>query len=66
MNASKPDDCPFERHPIPPEILEAARAAFNEAEFLAEIEDMERNGGYSGEAILALLDEADGNDERAA
>lgn len=64
MNDMKRDDCPFERHPIPPEILEAARASFNEAEFLEEIEEVRRTGGYKIEDLLALFDEAAATDER--
>jgi hypothetical protein len=62
----KPDDCPFERYPTPPEIIEASRAAFNEAEFLEEIEEVRRTGGYKIEDLLALFDEAAVTDERAA
>ena len=62
MNATKPDECPFERHPIPPEILEAARANFNEAEFLEEIEEVRRTGGYKIADLLALFNEADATD----
>jgi|GEM_PF-4527158 len=66
MNAPKHDDCPFERYPTPPEIIEASLASFNEAELLAELEEVERTGGYKIEDILALFDEVDSSDERAA
>jgi len=66
MNRPKHDDCPFERHPIPPEILEAARASFNEAEFLEELDEVRRTGGHTIDDILALFDEVDAIDERAA
>jgi len=67
MNEPKRDDCPFERHPIPPELLEVARAEFNEAEVLAELEEVRRTGGYTLKDILAVFDEvASSDDERAA
>jgi hypothetical protein len=66
MDASKPDNCPFERYPIPPEVIEEIRANFNEEEILREIEEMRRTGGVTFKQLIAALDEVVASDERAA
>lgn len=62
----KPEDCPFERHPIDPPIKEWALAQFSEEEIIAELDEVRRTGGYQLQDLLAVFDEAVANDERAA
>ena len=46
MEPGKPNSPePFPREPIPPELLEWARQTFDEKEFLAQIHEMEAEGG---------------------
>jgi hypothetical protein len=65
MDEPNRENCPFEYVPTPPEIIEHFRAAFNEAEFLEEREEMRRTGGYTIDDLMALFDEVD-SDDRAA
>ncbi len=44
MNPDPPEP-PFPIQPVPPELLEYARQTFNMEEFLAELRQMEAEGG---------------------
>jgi len=48
---------PFPRQPIPPEIVEWARQTFDEEEFLAQLREMEaEGGGLPLEAFIAEIE----------
>ena len=57
MNPDQPDQSePFPRERIPPELVEWARQTFDEAEFLAEIREIEATGGHRLEDFIAELE----------
>lgn len=60
-----PDDLSRYRHkiPVPPEIIEQALRDFNEAEILAELEEVRRTGGVSSEEFLRELERLLGPEE---
>jgi hypothetical protein len=54
MNPDQPNPSePFPREPIPPELVEWARQTFDEAEFWAQVREMEATGGLQLEDFLA-------------
>jgi hypothetical protein len=51
----QPDPSSWEK--VPPELLEQARAEFNEEEYLAALREMEETGGLSLEDFLDELEQ---------
>jgi hypothetical protein len=47
---------PFPRESIPPELLEWARQTFDEAEFLAQVKEIEATGGLQFEDFIAEIE----------
>ena len=47
---------PFPRERIPPEIMEWARQTFDEAEFLAQVREIEATGGLPLEDFIAEIE----------
>ncbi len=47
---------PFPREKIPPELLEWARQTFDEAEFLAQVREIEATGGVRLEDFITELE----------
>ena len=56
----KPDQvnpsAPFPREPVPADLLEWARQTFDEAEFLAQVRDIEATGGLPLEAFITEVE----------
>ena len=46
----------YPRQTIPPEILEWARQTFDEAEFLAQVREIEATGGHRLEDFVAEIE----------
>jgi hypothetical protein len=54
MKPDRPNpSAPFPREPVPADLLEWARQTFDEAEFLAQVRDIEATGGLPLEAFIA-------------
>jgi hypothetical protein len=47
---------PFPRKSIPPEIVEWARQTFDEAQFLAQVQEIEATGGLRLEDFIAEVE----------
>jgi hypothetical protein len=57
MKPEQPNpSAPFPREPVPADLLEWARQTFDEAEFLAQVRDIETTGGLPLEAFIAEVD----------
>ncbi len=57
MKADQPNQSePFPCERIPPEILAWARQTFDEAEFLAQVREIEATGGLPLEDFIAELE----------
>ncbi|HYH66631.1 MAG TPA: hypothetical protein VD866_18190 [Urbifossiella sp.] len=44
------------RHPVPPEMLAKILAEYNDAEFLADVQEVLAGGGLSSDEFLAEVD----------
>ncbi len=57
MKPDQPDQSePFPREKIPPELIQWARQTFDEAEFLAQVREIEATGGLRFEDFIAELE----------
>jgi len=63
MDTPKPDNCPFERFPVPPELIQEALSIPVE-ELIADIVEMERTGGLTFEQLISVFDEAPAGNDR--
>jgi hypothetical protein len=57
MNPDQPNQSElFPRDTVPPEIVEWARQTFDQAEFLAQVREIEATGGLQLEDFIAELE----------